>query len=49
MDLAGPPDVAWQLAQAWPAAKLHFVSGGHTGDNDMERLLLEATDRFATS
>jgi proline iminopeptidase len=47
LDLAGPPDVAWALAQAWPAAELHFISGGHTGDDEMSRLELEATDRFA--
>jgi proline iminopeptidase len=49
LDLAGPPDVAWQLAQAWPGAELHFIAGGHTGDAEMDRLLLEATDRFATT
>ncbi len=47
LDLAGPPDVAWQLARAWPDAELHYVPGGHTGDGEMDRLLLEATDRFA--
>jgi proline iminopeptidase len=47
LDLAGPPDVAWQLARAWPGAELHFVAGGHTGDAEMDRLLLQATDRFA--
>ncbi len=47
LDLSGPPDVAWQLARAWPGAELHFVPGGHTGDAEMDRLLLEATDRFA--
>ncbi len=47
LDLAGPPDVAWALAQAWPDADLHFIAGGHTGDAEMDRLLLEATDRFA--
>jgi proline iminopeptidase len=46
LDLAGPPDVAWQLAQAWPGAELHFITGGHTGDAEMDRLLLETTDRF---
>jgi proline iminopeptidase len=49
LDLAGPADVAWQLATAWPAAELHFVPGGHTGDAEMNRLLLKATDRFAGS
>ncbi|HET9345721.1 MAG TPA: prolyl aminopeptidase [Candidatus Limnocylindrales bacterium] len=48
LDLSGPPDVAWQLARAWPGAELHFIPGGHTGDAEMDRLLLEATDRFAT-
>ncbi|UQA54795.1 prolyl aminopeptidase [Polyangium aurulentum] len=47
LDLAGPADVAWQLAQAWRGAELHFVAGGHTGDAEMSRLQLEATDRFA--
>ncbi len=47
LDLSGPPDVAWQLAQAWPGAELHFIPGGHTGDAEMDRLLLETTDRFA--
>ena len=48
LDLAGPPDVAWQLARAWPGAELHFIAGGHTGDAEMDRRLLEATDRFAS-
>jgi proline iminopeptidase len=46
-DLAGPADVAWKLAQAWPGSELHFVPGGHSGDDEMDRLNLEATDRFA--
>ena len=49
LDLAGPADVAWELARAWPAAELRFVPGGHTGDAEMNRLLLEATERFARS
>jgi proline iminopeptidase len=47
LDLSGPPDVAWSLARAWPDAELHFIPGGHTGDAEMDRRLLEATDRFA--
>ena len=48
LDLSGPPDVAWQLARAWPDAELHFVAGGHTGDDEMDRRHLEATDQFAS-
>jgi proline iminopeptidase len=48
LDLSGPPDVAWRLAQAWPGAELHFVPSGHTGGDEMTRLELEATDRFAS-
>lgn len=48
LDLAGPPDVAWLLARAWPDAELHFVRAGHTGDAEMDRLFLTATDRFAS-
>jgi len=47
LDLSGSPDVAWELAKAWPDAELHFISGGHPGDDEMSRLELEATDRFA--
>jgi proline iminopeptidase len=47
LDLSGPPDIAWRLAQAWPDAELHFIAGGHTGDAEMDRLVFEATDRFA--
>jgi proline iminopeptidase len=46
-DLGGPPDVAWLLAQAWPAAELHIVDTGHTGGGAMTELMLEALDRFA--
>jgi proline iminopeptidase len=49
LDLSGPADVAWSLARAWPDAELHFVAGGHRGDAEMDRLELEATDRFATT
>jgi len=47
LDLGTPADVAWQLAKAWPGAELHYIPGGHTGDTEMDRLLLRATDRFA--
>jgi proline iminopeptidase len=47
LDLAGPPDVAWELARAWPGVELHLIPGGHTGDSEMDRLLLEAAQRFS--
>jgi len=49
LDLSGPPDVARQLARAWPGSELHYIPGGHTGDAEMDRRLLEATDRFAAA
>jgi proline iminopeptidase len=47
LDLGGPPDVAWQLAQAWPGAELHLVGTGHAGGPDMLAHILAATRRFA--
>lgn len=49
LDLGGPADTAWELAQAWPGAELHLVGGGHTGGPDMTECLLAATDRFAAA
>ena len=46
LDLSGPPDVAWQLAEGGPGSELHYIGGGHTGDAEMDRRLLEALDRF---
>ncbi len=47
LDLGGPPDVAWQLARAWPGAELCFVGTGHSGGGEMIDAIVEATDRFA--
>jgi proline iminopeptidase len=50
LDLSGPPDVAWNVARAWgPTAELHFISGGHTGDDEMDRLYFDALTRYSTS
>jgi proline iminopeptidase len=49
LDLSGPADTAWALAQAWPDAELHFVAGGHRGDDEMDRLYLDALTRYSTS
>jgi proline iminopeptidase len=48
MDISGPPDVAWRLAQVWPDAELVLIGEeGHglSGDATTEALLA-ATDRF---
>jgi proline iminopeptidase len=48
LDLSGPPDIAWQLAQVWPAAELHIVAGaGHTSGGAMGDHLVDFLDRFA--
>ena len=49
MDLGGPADTAWQLAQAWPDAELCFVGTGHRGGEEMTDRMIEATNRFAGS
>ena len=47
LDVGSPPDVPWLLARAWADAELHLVRSGHTGNAEMERIELEALDRFA--
>jgi proline iminopeptidase len=49
LDLGGPPDVAWQLAHAWPGAELYLVATGHAGGNAMTERIIDATNRFATA
>ena len=47
-DLGGPVYTAWQLAQAWPDAKLYVIEdSGHTGSKEMGRVLYEVTAEFA--
>ncbi|WP_329133858.1 prolyl aminopeptidase [Streptomyces sp. NBC_01476] len=47
-DLGGPPDTAWQLARAWPDARLEIVpDSGHKGSASMSRLVREALDQYA--
>lgn len=49
LDISGPPDIAWQLAQAWPDAELFLIDdAGHgTGTAETVRTLVAACDRFA--
>ncbi|MBG0827905.1 prolyl aminopeptidase [Planomonospora sp. ID67723] len=48
LDLSGPAGTAWELARAWPDAKLVIVDdSGHTGSDAMRSEILGALDRFA--
>ncbi|MGN9840647.1 prolyl aminopeptidase [Nonomuraea sp. H19] len=48
LDLGGPPHTAWQLAQAWPDAKLIVVEdSGHTGSETFRKEIHAAIDAFA--
>lgn len=50
LDLSSPPDIAWQLAQAWPAAQLHIVAGaGHSAGGATSDHVIDALDRFAST
>jgi proline iminopeptidase len=48
LDVSGPPDIAWQLAQSWPAVTLHIVPGvGHESGGAMAEHGVNALDHFA--
>jgi proline iminopeptidase len=49
-DVATPMRTAWELHRVWPEARFEVVPGaGHAWDEPgIQRLLVEATDRFAT-
>jgi proline iminopeptidase len=51
LDVSTPPDVAWALARAWTGSNLTLVdNAGHgAGRDDVDELLIKATDRFSTS
>jgi len=51
VDVSGPPDIPWRLANLWPDADLHLVDhAGHgNGTPDVDTILLDATNRFAFS
>jgi proline iminopeptidase len=49
LDLGGPLETAWQLAQAWPDTRLTVVDdAGHTGSAAMRASILAALDGFAS-
>jgi proline iminopeptidase len=49
IDLSGPVDIAWQLAQAWPNSRLTVIEGaGHgSGDERVQDALVSSIDAFA--
>jgi proline iminopeptidase len=47
LDIQGPPEMAWLLAQAWPDARLHLLRTGHRGGAEVFTALRAATDEFA--
>jgi proline iminopeptidase len=49
LDVGGPVDTPWQLAQAWRGAELHAVMTGHGGGGDMTAHIIEGTSRFLRS
>jgi len=46
LDLAGPPDVPWLVAQHWPGAELYIVRSGHTGNDEMFRHISDAYEAW---
>ncbi|WP_431916516.1 prolyl aminopeptidase [Nonomuraea jabiensis] len=48
LDLGGPLETAWELAKAWPDARLVVVDdSGHTGSGTLSKELSAALDGFA--
>ena len=50
LDLGGPVGTAWELAEAWPDARLVVVDdSGHTGSGTMKDEILVTLERFAAA
>ncbi len=50
LDMGSPLVTAWELARAWPDARLVVIGdSGHTGSETMNSEILDALDRFARS
>ncbi|MEU8898642.1 prolyl aminopeptidase [Nocardia sp. NPDC048505] len=48
LDLSAPLDTAWELAKAWPEARLHVIEdSGHTGSPAMGEAVARAIADFA--
>jgi proline iminopeptidase len=49
-DLGAPPEVAWRLAEAWPAARLRILDDvGHGGGSAMTDAVRSATEEFLSA
>ena len=50
LDMGSPVGTAWELARAWPDARLVVVDdSGHTGSDKMRNAILDALNEFARS
>jgi proline iminopeptidase len=50
LDISGPADIPWRLAQAWRDAELTIIDvAGHGGGPALTEAVIAATDRFARS
>ncbi|MBO0867265.1 MAG: prolyl aminopeptidase [Micromonosporaceae bacterium] len=50
LDLGSPVRTAWELAKAWPQARLTIIEdSGHTGSEAMSQAIVEATKSFASN
>ncbi|MET7751988.1 prolyl aminopeptidase [Micromonospora sp. NPDC005367] len=48
LDISSPPVIAWQLAQAWPAARLELIeAAGHGAGHGIGERVVAALDEFA--
>jgi proline iminopeptidase len=49
LDISGPPDIAWRLAERWSSAELVLIGGaGHgASDDEVQGAIVAATNRFA--
>jgi proline iminopeptidase len=48
LDISGPAHTAWELARAWPDARLYIIDdAGHTGSDAMRLRSRAALDEFA--
>ncbi|MFE0461641.1 prolyl aminopeptidase [Kitasatospora sp. NPDC058965] len=46
-DMGGPPQTAWELAKAWPGARLHIIDdAGHIGNDAAGQIIRDAIEEF---